>query len=333
MPYTYPPLWALVCAPLGWLPTPVATAAFWLSAAVACGWLLRLVAPRGPGAWVWVALAVLSAPIGRSLYLGQVNPFVVGLLVADALVLPTALRGAATGLAAAVKVTPAFLALPLLTERDWRSLARCVGTFAAVTAAAAVVLPEASRAYWGQLLWQADRVGDAGYPDNQSLLGLFTRLVEPPTAVLWARAAVVIVAVVCWRAVRTQQHAGAPLAALAAAGLGSVLISPVSWSHHWVWLLLVSALVWPNRRYSFALLAPLVLEPLQVAQLLKSLALPATVEALLVSLPTLTGLGALLVMTRLPLSREAFSRARMPALRGRVRAASGGPSGSALGSR
>ncbi len=311
LPYTYPPFWALICAPLGWLPPTLATIVFGLGSLALCWWLLARLRPTGSRAWIWLAFAALSAPIGRSLYLGQVNPWIVALLLGDALVVPLALRGIGTGLAAAIKVTPAFLALTFLVQRDWRSVARCAGAFALVTGLAFVALPDASREYWGGLLWESSRVGDLAYPDNQSLLGLFSRLVDPGPATLLARLASLVVLVACWRAVVVQHRRGAALAALAAAGIGSVLISPVSWSHHWIWLVVVSALMWRSGRpvWSLALLAPLVATPLWLAeQVLPGVPLPHLVRGLVLSLPVLAGIACL----------AALARNRAPAARAKV---------------
>jgi alpha-1,2-mannosyltransferase len=314
LPYTYPPLWALVCAPLALLPAPLGIVAFAVASGTLCWWVLRRIRPTGSHAWLWVGLAVLSAPIGRSLYLGQVNPFLVALLLVDVVALPVALRGVGTGLAAAIKVTPAFLALPFLVDRDWRSLARTVGTFAVVTGLAFLALPEASRTYWTGLLWQASRVGDPAYPDNQSLLGLCMRVVGPDAATLVARVGTVVVLVLCWRAVSLQQRHHASLAAFTAAGMGAALVSPVSWSHHWIWLVIASALLWRRGRqgWALALLAPLVATPLWLAErVLPELGLYGPLSGLLTSLPGLAGLGCLVFLAARPL--PAVSAAAAPA--------------------
>lgn len=304
LPYTYPPLWALVCAPLALLPADAGVIAFAVVSAALCWWVLRRVGPRGPRAWIWVGFALLSAPIGRSLYLGQVNPFIVAMVLADAVALPIALRGVGTGLAAAVKVTPAFLALTFLVQWDWRSVGRALAAFAVATGLAFLALPEASRQYWGELLWQSSRVGELDYPDNQSLLGLASRLWDPQPATLAARVATVVVLVLCWRAVSVQHRAGSALLALAAAGIGAALVSPVSWSHHWVWLVIVSALLWRARRpaWSLVVLAPLVATPLWLAQQIPDrLPVAGVAAAMLLSLPTLAGLAVLVVMATRPL--------------------------------
>ncbi|MGV1009600.1 MAG: glycosyltransferase 87 family protein [Dermatophilaceae bacterium] len=303
LPYTYPPLWALLCAPLGWLPPMVATVVFALTSVALCWWVLARLRPNGSQAWIWLGFAALSAPVGRSLYLGQVNPGIVVLLLADAIAIPVALRGITTGLAAAIKVTPAFMALTFVTQRDWRAVARCVGAFALVTGLAFVALPDASREYWGGLLWESSRVGDLAYPDNQSLLGLFSRLLDPAPASILAKMASLVVVLACWRAVVVHQRRGSTLVALAAAGIGSVLISPVSWSHHWIWLVVLSAVAWAGgrRAWSLVLLAPLVATPLWLAeQVLPNVAMPYLLRGLLLSLPTLVGLAALAALTRVP---------------------------------
>jgi alpha-1,2-mannosyltransferase len=117
-----------------------------------------------------------------------------------------------------------------------------VGTAAAATLLAAAVAPAESWRFWTGTLWQTERVGRLDKTSNQSLLGALARLADPddPSRLVWAVLAAAALAFVLTRAVRATR-AGDDLAGVTLAGLAACLVSPVTWSHHLVWL--VPALV------------------------------------------------------------------------------------------
>lgn len=210
---------------------------------------------------------MFAAPISRTLYQGQVNLLIVALVLMDFFVVSPRARGIGIGVSGAIKLTPAFMALPLLLRKDWAGLTRAVGTFVALSLATFVLWPGPSREYFTQLLFDSGRVGGVAYADNQSLLGAVARFVGPDTA---GRVLVVllvpVLALTAWAVLR-QVRAQNVLGQVAAAGLGASLISPVSWSHHWVWLVLASALIARvgHERLAVLMLLPLVFEPGWVA--------------------------------------------------------------------
>lgn len=92
-----------------------------------------------------------------------------------------------------------------------------------------------SLTYWGRLL-----SGDSGlntgivFKTNQSVLGVWTRLMgEASRGGLVLSALVLVLGVVA--AVLMHRAGEVPLA-LCLAGLTSLLASPISWSHHYVWI-------------------------------------------------------------------------------------------------
>ena len=111
-------------------------------------------------------------------------------------------------------------------------------TFVATIALGWVVAPASSARYWLEDLDKTARFGgDALMSANQSLRALVVRVtgVENPPLVWWAPLALVALALCVWvaaRRIRLADDIGAMLA-LALAGL---LASPISWSHHWVWV-------------------------------------------------------------------------------------------------
>ncbi|MBM7807091.1 alpha-1,2-mannosyltransferase [Geodermatophilus bullaregiensis] len=251
--FTYPPFAALLVVPMAALPFwAVASAHTLLNVAVLAGlarWLVVPVARRHgwPLPFTWVAavpvLFVLE-PVRETMGFGQVNLFLAALVLADVAAVRRGSRwaGVGTGLAAAVKLTPGLFVVYLLLTGRRRAAGVAVATAAGATLLAAAVAPATSWRFWTETLWQTERVGRLDKTSNQSLLGALARLVDPgePPRAVWLVLAVGALALVLTRAVRAAR-AGDDLTGVALTGLAACLVSPVSWSHHFVWL--VPALV------------------------------------------------------------------------------------------
>ena len=93
--------------------------------------------------------------------------------------------------------------------------------------------------YWATELWHTDRIGNLASSGNQSINGMLLRAGVSSTA-LWALLAVVVLGVGLIRAGRAARN-GYPLVGLAIAGAAGVAASPVSWTHHQIWLVLAAA--------------------------------------------------------------------------------------------
>ncbi|MET8200199.1 glycosyltransferase 87 family protein [Micromonospora taraxaci] len=161
------------------------------------------------------------------------------------------LAGVGTGLAAAVKLTPAVFIAYLLVTGRWRAAATAIGTAVAATTVTAALAPEATRTFFTEALWDTDRVGRLAYVSNQSVLGVVARL-DPthPDRRLWV--ALVAVVLVVWATrVRRAVRNGDERAGFAVTGVVACLVSPVTWVHHLVWLvpglvvIAASTLPWP----------------------------------------------------------------------------------------
>ncbi|MFG3201122.1 glycosyltransferase family 87 protein [Streptomyces sp. NPDC048192] len=242
--FTYPPFAALAMLPLAPLGRTSAIVASLLVNLVALAVVLRILA--GPGwrrhGWYrWslcLCLLALFEPLRDTFSFGQVNLVLLALVLGDWLLPATGRErwaGAGTGLAAAVKLTPAlFIGLLLLAGRR-RAAGVATAVALAATALAAWADPAASRFYWTEALWDTGRVGRLDYVSNQSLQGVLARLGEPGRP-LWATAVLLTLCVWAWRA-RRAVRAGDPTAALALTGAAACLVSPITWVHHLVWLL------------------------------------------------------------------------------------------------
>jgi alpha-1,2-mannosyltransferase len=242
LPFTYPPFAGLVCVPLavlGWTAAQVVLTAASLVALVA---VVRVsVRPGSPPGLVpaLVAAGLLLEPVRATLGFGQINLLLMALVLLDLTVRADRRScGVLVGLAAAIKLTPLIFVGYLLVTRRFRAAATAAATFAGTVLAGWVLLPAESARYWFHLVAQPDRVGGVGFSGNQSLLGALTRLLDGSAATrpLWAVLAV-LVAGLGLAVAAALSAGGAEPAAIAVCGLTGLLVSPISWTHHWVWVL------------------------------------------------------------------------------------------------
>lgn len=245
--FTYPPFAALVFAVGSLLPFRLLmglVALVSVGALTATAWIaFRELGWRGTartGATLLVAgLALWTEPVQRGLFLGQVELVLMGLIVWD-LCQPDRRwwKGAATGLAAAIKVVPLIFIIYLLITRRFRQAAVAAGTFAVAAIIGFAALPNPSVFYWLEAnVLQAGRTGFVGTEANQSLRGILTRLAGSVSdgMALWFAVAV-IVGILGLAAALILHRSGRTFAGLMACGLTALLVSPISWDHHWVWI-------------------------------------------------------------------------------------------------
>ena len=260
--YTYPPFSTLVFFPFTWLPFGADTN-IWLAvnfailvAIVVLCWRTlgyRVTAPVLGGSLLLAVVCAFLEPVRSTLLHGQINLLVMLLVLWDtSRGEHSRLKGIGVGIAAGIKLTPAYFVLYYLALRQWRAAAVAVATTAATVALGFAVLPADSRQYWAGTLFDDNRIADdINHPSNQSLRGTIARLIgghpetaigplpgEPPPTWLWLVAAAAVVAVSMWVAVRCYR-ADERLLAVTVAGLTAAVVSPFSWTHHWVWVLAV----------------------------------------------------------------------------------------------
>ncbi|GGM30215.1 hypothetical protein GCM10011608_13560 [Micromonospora sonchi] len=268
--FTYPPFAGLAMLPMAHLPVAAAglvNAAVSIAAlAVVLAALLRPIADRlGWPLWYPVAiatpLAVAIEPTRETLGYGQVNLLLFALVMADLVALRWRSRrgthhctegdgpllrfvysgawaGVGIGLATAVKLTPALFILYLMITRQWRVAMTAVATTIGVTLGSFGIVGAESRTYFGSVLWQTERVGAADMTPNQSLAGLLARLydsIETP-GLLWLAFSVLVLALGLSRAADAHSD-GDELTAFTLVGLTANVVSPISWTHHLVWVI------------------------------------------------------------------------------------------------
>ena len=247
LPFTYPPIAAVVLAPLALLPMTAAGTVLTMGsvalAAVVLGVFLRRLAGPAAGSllaagWLLPA-ALLLEPVRSTLAYGQVNIVLMALVVLDCLTAkPRWPRGALTGLAAALKLTPAAFVLFFLLRRDYRAAATAGVSFAAATAAGFALAGPDSARYWTAAVFQTGRIGGPATAANQSIQAVLARAgLDPhtlPGEAAWLALSAIVVVAAC-RGMRHALAASQDCLALSLNAFAALLISPVSWSHHWVW--------------------------------------------------------------------------------------------------
>ena len=264
--FTYPPFAALVFA-IG----PSVNA---LKFALTAGSLIALpllcaqslaaagVRLRAEAIFLVSALALLTWPVAYTLHLGEVNLILAALIGADLLRCRGGSGGSSppgsaerwrdggwwqgigTGLAAGIKLTPLIFVVYLALTGRVRAAVTACATFAATVLAGFIWLPGRSRAFWlGGVFYDQTRIGDPANPSDQSLGGAIARLAgtgDPPR--LWWLAGALAAGVVGLGVAVLAHRRGYRLGGFVCCAVTGLLVSPISWTHHWVWD--IPLLVW-----------------------------------------------------------------------------------------
>lgn len=250
LPWIYPGFAALLTVPFAVVPFEIA-AVIWLALSAAA--LGAVIHRLGYSGWKLSALTTAAIlfvhPVRETLGFGQLAIFLVAAAVLDSMPGPRVFRrrvlpeGWLVGVATAVKLTPAVVAIYNFFAGKRKAGLVAFGSFVTATALGFLVLPQASLTYWVKLA-----SGDSGmnsgivYATNQSVLGMWNRLTgEPSRGGLILSALVVVLGV--WAAVLMHRR-GQDALAICLAGLTSLLASPISWSHHYVWVVPLGLVLW-----------------------------------------------------------------------------------------
>ncbi len=251
LPFTYPPFAALLFAPAALLPSRVAAIGMELLSCTAVAFTatrlvdLTGIAPllRGRPVRRWPLLLGASAlmcclnPVWETLAKGQINLVLMAVCLLGLTADRRFLGGVLVGLCGGVKLTPLALGLIALKQRDRRFLLGIGCGLAGSIAAALLVLPAESRLYWGRLAWDPGRTGMVGFAANASLNGVIHRLLpwQGAATATWIAAVAVTVAA-GYIAMPPSREGGKTVASVGVGATVMLLVSPVSWNHHWVWL-------------------------------------------------------------------------------------------------
>jgi Glycosyltransferase family 87 len=188
-----------------------------------------------PLACLAAAGALWLEPVWTTLRYGQVDVLIATLIVFDLSRSDgSRWKGVGIGLAIGLKLTPGIFALYLLLTRRYRAAAISLTVFCATILVGFLALPEDSRAYWGGAFMDPRRVGRIENAANQTLRGAYARLLHTiDVGTPWLLTAIAIGAVGMVLAVIAGRR-GDEVRGFSLCALTGLLVSPISWSHHWV---------------------------------------------------------------------------------------------------
>lgn len=260
----HPPFSVLLCVPFGSLPYHQAYWAWSAGSLVLTGVAVRMIAGRSglafnPVLTCGLTLALVTSNAWEQQILqGQWNCVLLCLLSGAWLAERRgrlAWSGALIGIAATVKLFPAFMLVYFVARREWRAVVAGAVTIVVLNAVTAAVLGgDAYASYFGTVTSYVAQFRDT-WP-NASLLGYWSKLFDggfghvqtvaklPLLArVLALASAVILVGDLMMRA-RDTRHDARRDAAFAMAVIAMLLASPITWDHYFVILALPSAILW-----------------------------------------------------------------------------------------
>lgn len=248
LPFTYPPFAAVVFYPLHVLPFGLVAFAWQIGIIAALYGVVRLsqrLLGRGDRrvAMLWTAVGIWTEPLRSTFDYGQVNVLLVLAILYAVHSTRWWVSGLLVGLAAGIKLTPAVAGLYFVGARRWAAVLFSAAVFVVTIGVSAVLVGEQTRFYFTELLGDADRVGPVGTSFNQSWRGGISRILGHDAGygpvVLIGVAATAVLALLAWRAIDGAQDR---LGGIVVVQLFGLLLSPISWTHHWVWL--IPLMIW-----------------------------------------------------------------------------------------
>ena len=224
-------------------------------------WLI--IGPRGLAMSPWYALPIAaillsSNALAAQVYQGQFNLVLLLLLtlawLADRAELD-AWSGAMIGLAAALKLFPAFLLLYFVVRRRWTAVVLAAVWFGLVNGLGMLVLGwEAYRSYFTEVVPRVNGFRD--YWANASVWGYWSKLLDAPNGhilTLWHVPAVakaasllsagLLTALTAWRCYRAADRADRD-GAFGLCVIAMILVAPIAWDHYFLMLVLPLAMLW-----------------------------------------------------------------------------------------
>ena len=214
---------------------------------------IRIVQPgleRTRAVW-WSLLLLLPAlalnPVFTTVGLGQINLVLCLLILWDVATerrmgSRTVPQGIATGLAAAMKLTPLIFVPYFIMTRRSRGAINALATFTACEALSFLTTPHDSWIYWSKDVLDSKRAGALLYSSDQNLSSVLERFHHGPVSPLVLIPALVVIALgglalAAWG----HRRSSALLGVLVCATTG-LIVSPITWAHHMVWV--VPAIIW-----------------------------------------------------------------------------------------
>jgi alpha-1,2-mannosyltransferase len=256
LPFTYPPIAALMFTPFT-VASRITAQVIWavisavlLLALLGCSLRVARPSSRRSDVVLWSLIMALPAmalnPISMTFNLGQINLLLALLVLADLTNIISAKhsvpRGTLTGIAAALKLTPLVFVLFLFATKQIRTGCVALITFCVGAAIMLIVAPSEAWSYWTKYMFDAHRVGGVLYTSNQSLRSMIFRFSHGHVPQGLLVFFVLLVGLVGLTTAVWAYRASSPLLAILLSAVTGLLISPITWAHHLVWI--VPVVLW-----------------------------------------------------------------------------------------
>ena len=283
LPFLYPPFGALVMVPLAgdWFSDAMAGDIVIILSNLLIGLIVLLLAFAlnkqrvtrfassdviSVASLIW-GIVLIFEPVRLNNGFAQINIILMALVALDLIPrkrLKWLPQGWLIGVAAAIKITPLAMLLYFLVRKEIKPIITAGISAIVATTIAAAVRWDVTWEYFTVNLLSMGSGGEIGvqtaYQSNSSIKGFLERLYTSQesmetasmiTTIIWFCLAIITVVLGGWLMIALMKR-GLNIEAFIINAFIMLLISPVSWSHHWVWLtiaipvLLYRALTWRN---------------------------------------------------------------------------------------
>lgn len=196
---------------------------------------------------IMLGMLIISAsysPVQNTLLTGQVNIFILTLIILDTIYLREKhpnLQGFLTGVAAGIKIVPLIFIVYYFLTKQYKAAQNALIGFASTIAIGFIIATESSLYYWGRFGFIRNASSLEYYITNsfnQSINGLILRSEMIPSELkqlLWFIISSIVGIVVLAFSVSVYRN-GKVLESVIMVGFASLLCSPLSWIHHGVWV-------------------------------------------------------------------------------------------------
>lgn len=291
LPFIYPPFGALVMVPLAgdWFSHAMAGDIMIVLSNLLIGLVVLLLAFAlnrqrsnpfvssdviAAASLIW-GIVLIFEPVRLNNGFAQINIIIMVLVALDLIPrkrLKWLPQGWLIGVAAAIKITPLAMLLYFLVRKEIKPIITAAISAIIATLTAAAVRWDVAWEYFSVKLLSMGTGGDFGvqtaYQSNSSIKGAIERLYTSQegmetastiTNIIWLCLAIITVVLGGWLMVALMKR-GLNIEAWMINAFIMLLISPVSWSHHWVWVaiaipvLLYRAITWRHLNWAAGIL-------------------------------------------------------------------------------
>ncbi|MDO4254398.1 MAG: glycosyltransferase 87 family protein [Kocuria sp.] len=254
LPFVYTPGAAVLLSPLAWIGAWPAYY-MWTAASAWCFFYISLKAIRWslfkPGKLV--IFLVLAVTLATNVYMhhiifGQINVFLAALIIYDLTRSSARIPvGFYVGIAAAIKLTPAIFILYLFWVKEWSKAGWSLAGAVSLTILGAAFLPRETLQYFSYELFNlSTTVSLDGFfttSGNGSLSGVLSRHLGIEQGTWWSTVVSLVLIPVFMTISTGWWKSGEKIIGVCLIGILACLVSPVSWTHHWVYLIPASIML------------------------------------------------------------------------------------------